>query len=296
MNADHRRINAEQNELRGDIELAARYGEARPNEWTDIRFENGVPVQIVIAFARNVDEHRRALEAMVAHPDRLVVEEARYSHAETEAFRQELEERLFAGAAPVLTIGGSFGVVTIELGADGLSVAEDLHRHYGDRVELTVGARSYPPRDEDANCPALADNDAPPGLTARVVVDQAPARAGAYGRGRIIVRNGADHAQHVSTGEPQVGRVLAPDSRRVVGVFVGGIKGVGAGKRLAPGEEMDLTLLFGTASCDPALGYALPPGEYDLVAEVDLHESAGTSTRRVRHLVSEPVRFEIPPS
>ena len=46
------------------------------------------------------------------------------------------------------------------------------------------------------------------------------------------------------------------------------IGGVGIDVDLAPGASAELPVVSGTASCDPALGYLLPPGDYQVVIEV----------------------------
>jgi hypothetical protein len=51
----------------------------------------------------------------------------------------------------------------------------------------------------------------------------------------------------------------------------------------------------GTASCDPALGYALPPGDYEVrvpVVQLTMHDNAPTE---VSYVLSEPVPLTITP-
>ncbi len=52
---------------------------------------------------------------------------------------------------------------------------------------------------------------------------------------------------------------------------------VGIGVDLAPGTSMELPAVVSTASCDPQLGYTLPAGDYQLVAEVQ-HSDGDTTT------------------
>ena len=210
--------------------------------------------------------------------------------------RAELERRFFSEPSPIASsIYDSDGIVHLDLRADGESVARDLHRRYGERVRLTVGSRPFPPEGAAPSCPPLHSGTGRRDLSARVLVEEPPRHPGEDGRARVILRNDAPVPVDVDTGEPQVGSVLARGTARVVGRYTGFVAGVGRSATLPPGGEIALDVVFGTASCDVDLGYALPPGEYDLVAEVDVRDrdSQGLPTD-ARYIVSAPTRFELP--
>ena len=68
------------------------------------------------------------------------------------------------------------------------------------------------------------------------------------------------------------GNVVSAPASAVVG-------DVGIAVDLAAGESMDLPLVVSTASCDPELGYRLPPGDYLLAASVQ-HSNGDVMTLR----------------
>ena len=82
---------------------------------------------------------------------------------------------------------------------------------------------------------------------------------------------------------------------QVVGAYDGGIGGTGAGRTLAPGESIDLSVIGGTASCLADLGYALPPGEYDVRAAIDQYDRPPQGEMVVRYLLSAPATLTVTP-
>ena len=50
-----------------------------------------------------------------------------------------------------------------------------------------------------------------------------------------------------------------------------------------------------TASCEPSLGYALPPGLYDVRVTVEQYAHPDVNGVVVTYLLSEPVALEITP-
>jgi hypothetical protein len=62
--------------------------------------------------------------------------------------------------------------------------------------------------------------------------------------------------------------LVDPDTGDVVGVpnSSTGLPAVGLPVDLEPGEQFDEDTWVPTASCDPALGHTLPPGDYRLYA------------------------------
>ena len=82
---------------------------------------------------------------------------------------------------------------------------------------------------------------------------------------------------------------------QVVGAFDGGIRGVGLGGTLAPGESIDVSVFGGTASCLAELGYALPPGTYDVRAAIDQYDRLPQGEMIVRHLLTAPVPLTVTP-
>jgi hypothetical protein len=104
-------------------------------------------------------------------------------------------------------------------------------------------------------------------VSTAVELDAASVASGADLAGKVVVTNTGSAAVHVAGGAPLTADVL--DGRGAeVAVYDGNIGGVGISRDLAPGAALDLDLHVGTASCDPRLGNALPPGTYQVVATV----------------------------
>jgi len=77
-------------------------------------------------------------------------------------------------------------------------------------------------------------------------------------------------------------------------VYAGDISGTGVGAELAPGDFLDIAVLVGTASCDPALGYRLPPGRYEVRTPVDQYEYPGGEFEQ-HAILSSPTPLVITP-
>ena len=90
--------------------------------------------------------------------------------------------------------------------------------------------------------------------------------------------NRSDSPVEFESGQPMTAFVYRAGTDQVVGAYDGGIGGTGLGGTLAPGESMDIEVVGGTASCLPDLGYALPPGEYDVRAAIDQYEHRRRAT------------------
>ena len=88
---------------------------------------------------------------------------------------------------------------------------------------------------------------------------------------------------------PLAGAVVEPGTRRVVASYDSAIAGVGISADLAPGASRELPALFGTASCDAAAGYALPPGGYEVLVVVPVSLGEGANPE----LVTAPAVFTV---
>lgn len=170
--------------------------------------------------------------------------------------------------------------VEIHLEAGAEAVAEQLHATYGEYVALQVGALPYPP---GARAPRPRRPAAPPRETANpdelhIILDgPLTVRAGTTSTHALLVTNAGDREIGIHTN----GHVLAViiDS---TGTAVGGFAGA---ERLPlivftahPGETVRVPLVVGTAGYSPELGYAVPPGEWHLVAPLDLEDGRRLQT------------------
>jgi hypothetical protein len=169
---------------------------------------------------------------------------------------------------------------------------------YGDAIRVRVGAAPYPPSDSPSaaiGCDIGKIDDWPPGVSASLSLEDDIVVSGRHGRATVTIVNGSAERFRAELGEPEVGWVFEQGGTTPVGAFTGGIGGVGKTIDLAPGEQAGLDVVFGTASCDPSRGYALPPGTYEVRAVLPTasEESAGGEIVPGPVWLSDPVRLRI---
>ena len=175
---------------------------------------------------------------------------------------------------------------SIKLASWATATAADLHRQFGDDVELTVGALPYPPGRPPRFRPAAG---LPPDL-----LD--PQQVTGELDGPAVVRSGHTLWHGLLVGNLTHQRltvlghltavVVDPHTRQVVGGFAGA-QALGATvHRVAAGATERIPLLIGTDSCTPELGYILPPGSWGLQAPLTLSRDLGTRPhRRLTHIL-----------
>jgi hypothetical protein len=288
----------EQERLEADVEAAQAYGAQHPDEFGSIRFENGPRVRIVIAFTGHLAEHCAALRELLAFPEEfeLTLQER------TAIDLQELQQEIVDLAQPFLLSagsGGGSGVIEVGLRANGEDMARQLVERYGDAVHVTVGLLSYPDRtrpDGLTTCsPAMGSLREDTPLRATLVLGSSTVKSGADFQATVRVVNLGIGDFDFQSGSPATALVYAPHGTEAIGAYTSGIAGVGLGQILGPLESVDVDVVGGTASCDPALGYALPPGQYEVRAVVDvltMHDNAPTD---IAYLLSEPATLTIAP-
>jgi hypothetical protein len=260
-----------QQRLSDDIEAATAYGNEHPDDFGSIRFENSPSVRIVIGFTDHLDEHCAALRDILAYPDEfeLVLEEA----TQTQLAAIQRDVSVMAGDR-LLGSGQAANTVSVMLRADGEAVAAAIAEKYGDLVEISVGALPYPDPGTDNRCSDLVPP--PPSEPTSLVATLRPisgvVRVGHHFDAVVTVTNTGGESTTFESGSPLTALVYAQGAGEVVGIFTGGIAGVGVGAELGPGESIDIEVVGGTASCDPALGYALPPADYEVRVPVEQYE------------------------
>lgn len=97
----------------------------------------------------------------------------------------------------------------------------------------------------------------------------------------VTVINTGNDTVSVESGGTIVGFVVLEGTATVVGGYVGAMSlGLAFRSTLQPGQSAEIPVVIGTATCDPALGYALPPGRYEVVVAVTTSrpQSAGDSS------------------
>jgi hypothetical protein len=197
----------------------------------------------------------------------------------------------FAGQG-VISIGeGAGGVIVVGLQASGEALARELHATYGPAVQLSVGLFPFPPPAAPGKpclqMPATMPLHAP--LAGALIVD-GPVVAGDFFQGAVRLTNAGPAPFELSTSSGFPARIFRPGEPTPIGASEGGSAGTGFSKRLTPGETVELGAGGGTASCDLALGYALPAGTYQARALIDYSDPA---TLELRYFWSEAATIEI---
>jgi hypothetical protein len=291
--------------LMADVEAVRQYGQAHPDAWVQMKFENEPEVRAVVLISGDdVAGHERALRQLVQHPDRLEVERSAWPLAYLEEIRAELQKMMTDQPGSVQGLGLDWGTVGVRLRADQEPLAQQLHGRYGAAVRLTVGALPFPagrpltlreqrlqqllqqPR-------AIVPEVSIPGLAANLELTAAVVVAGQNGSGHVMLRNAGDARLELRSEQPLVGRVVSPGTRESVGGFAGNIAGTGLRIRLEPGDQYRIGLVFGTASNRDGLGYVIAPGRYLVQTEVPIYDSGPEPGRRRRVLPVPPAELTI---
>lgn len=160
-------------------------------------------------------------------------------------------------------------------------LAADLHREYGDSLEITVGHKPFPAelRGDRQPVPLPTPTVTVPGLELKVTVDEPHVAPGEDLEGRVIFANRGPHRVEGMTGV-LTGGVRRDGQDFLAGTFAGAITLQGYGIGLAPGSSRELPLIIGTASCLPDSSYVVPPGRYEVVAAVPFNQPDRPSTQR----------------
>lgn len=296
--AENGPVEQEQVRLMGDVETAQRYGASHADEFASVRFENGPRVRVVVAFTGHIAEHCAALRKLLTFPEEfeLVLEER------TEVELLAIQEKIVDLARPFLVSagsGGATGVIEVALRANGEAMARQIVERYGGAVHVTVGLLSYPDRtraDGLTTCaPAMATLRVDTPLRGSLVLETSSVSSGADFNAKVRVANRGMKDFDFQSGSPATALVFAPGGSEAIGTFAGGIDGVGLGRVLEPLQSIDIDVLGGTASCDPALGYALPPGLYDVRAVIDVLTMQDNAPTDIGYILSDPAPITIAP-
>ncbi|MGA9833226.1 MAG: hypothetical protein WBQ71_19085 [Trebonia sp.] len=173
----------------------------------------------------------------------------------------------------------------IDLAPWAVTTAEELHRQFGDDVELRVGALPYPPyppgpqprpRPVTAPLPGLLDS-----REITVELDgPAVVRSGQTLRHGLLVRDLSGRDLQIATNGSVTAAVVDPQTGEVVGGFSGWQTAPLIVFRVAASATERIPLLIGTASYTPRLGYVVPAGEWGIQATLTLGPHPRDSPRR----------------
>jgi hypothetical protein len=146
-------------------------------------------------------------------------------------------------------------------------VAEELHRRFGNLVQLSVGALRYPPSDQPSIAPRPWPGELIPDEV-RVELDgPAVVRSGDTLTHDLLVHNPTGRDVWLAYGNRNA-VVVDPASGEVVGGYAGAVTLPLHIRWVPPEQTGRVSLLIGTASFTPRLGYVLPPGEWGVQAKL----------------------------
>jgi hypothetical protein len=154
-------------------------------------------------------------------------------------------------------------------------IAGDLHRQVGGYVKLRVGVFPFP-LPSDATVWGRARPESIPAGEADIEItleDSLVVQSGHPVTGTILVLNRSDRAISGSTNGASTAVVVHPQTSQPVGGYSGAQRRPGVTFTAAPDETARIPLLVGTASFLPALGYAVPPGEWAVSADLRLDDA-----------------------
>jgi hypothetical protein len=162
--------------------------------------------------------------------------------------------------------------------------AEELHRQFGDDVELTVGFLPYPPgrpgRPRQQRAPAHPP-DLLDGRDVMVALDgPATVSSGRTLHHHLTVHNLAGGELQIATNGGVTAVVVDPRTGETVGGFSGLQTLPLKVFQAIPGGSVRIPLLIGTASSRPQLGYTVPPGEWGIQVTLTLGPHPRSSPRR----------------
>lgn len=285
-----------QQRLAGDAEKAQTYALQHPDTFGSMRFENSPWVRLVIGFTDELAEHCAALRGLLEFPDEFQLISSEVTEARLLEIQQEVN--VAAGEFFVSSGVGAGPPVSLALRADGEEVAAELLEQYGDLVTITVGLLPYPDLLQPGTVSCAAMIPPPPSqptpLMAEMLPIEAPVPSGADFEATVRVTNTGQETITFESGQPMIGFVYRPGEETPIAVYVGDVAGTGVGAELAPGDVIDIEVLGGTASCDPALGYRLPPGRYEVRTPVDQYEYPGGEFEH-HAILSSPTELVITP-
>jgi len=221
---------------------------------------------VFVSFTTDLEPHRSALEATVAHPDELIVCQVAISGAVAQQLRTDLVAEL---QGRFLSIGLGGPGIEIVVAADEETLAAELVDRYGPAVTVRVGALAYPLDTATAVCDNPPAGDTLPDLDIEIVAPSEPLTYEGVTPSQLTLSLRNLSAEPVRFLSGTATATFLDSSGRVVSSNAGiSIGDAGIPVDLAPGASTELPLVASSASCDPRLGYTLPPGDYQLIAEV----------------------------
>ena len=161
----------------------------------------------------------------------------------------------------------------VSLAAWAVDIADTIHSLFGSFVNVEVGFLSFPNRGRTRRAempgrpPTLSSNEIDVRLDHPCKV-----ASGHDLRAMVLVHNRGLESIDVRTNGHLTATVLDVTSGEVVGGYAGAQTLPLVMFHAAPGEVVEIPVLIGTASLEPSLGYAVPPGEWQLDVVLDIDQ------------------------
>jgi hypothetical protein len=168
--------------------------------------------------------------------------------------------------------------LSIEFAPWATELAGSFHDRFGADVRLQVGALSYPDgMPLRVHLPALEPEVDPSDV--EVAVDPPlVVRSGRSLRSELLVRNRTDGELRIKTNGIVTAYVVDPATGSIVGGYSGFQTLPLVTFRVAPGAFEPIPLLVGTATFVPGLGYAVPPGSWNVRVPLKLGDGRHITT------------------
>lgn len=162
------------------------------------------------------------------------------------------------------------GVMLVRLMPGREWLARQLQSHYGSEVAIFVGLVAWHGRPgRSPVCGTLPPvPDLRHGVALTLRLKGPTVISGDDFAGTVTLTNESSSKFATNIGLPLEAVLVRAGSRRVVGVYAGGIAGVGLVVKLERGGSQSIPFVGGTARCDGGTGSALPAGYYDVAVLV----------------------------
>lgn len=250
---------------RDAAEIIRRYGAGHADTYGDLRWDDD---HYVVSFTGALEEHRCNLRSLVAGLAEVEVVSTRYPSAYLSEVIDAVRAEFHGDERRILSQSGP-GHRTLR--APFADIAAELHRRYGDALDITVGSKAFPPEriTEFRTVPLPISGVDLPQLAVELHLDSAAVAAGDDLRGTAALTNRGQDRLSFLTGL-MTGGVRHPGDDKPAGSFIGAVATVGLNVDLRHGQSRDVPVVIGTASCLPDRSYVVPAGAYEVVAALSV--------------------------
>jgi hypothetical protein len=266
-----------QGDLRPVVEAVRRYGEAHPGIVQQIWFEDHPERVVALLASDDIDIaiHESAIGDLVAAPEQIELRHSEWPAGHLERVYEEVKEH---ARHSISEIGLGKGLLHVSLWADQIDMAASLYRRYGTAIGLTLGFLPYPDIDSN-NSEEIAIETEPPQRRPEPLPDEVVLsiaenrgiRSGSHFNTALSIHNGS--AMEFTVGK-LVPSVVDQISGEVVGRYEGAMKMDLRHYQVAAGTSGEVPILIGTASVRRELGWAVPPGSWDIRVACGLGDRA----------------------